>query len=159
MVHVESSRFLTRRDQVVEAWHRALRRIPEFSRLPEATTRDNVERCLDAYVALLSTGDEGPLRAFAESLADQRFDAGFPMHLPLWAAGRFSDGVVAALADEGAAFDPTLVTEIQRLTDRFNLHFTARYGSRMLSAAEDAFRNLLDQAVTGAPRVWSLSGS
>lgn len=138
--------FAERGDTIVAAWNAALRRLPDFASVPEDETLRNVEACFEGYRALLESGDEAPLRAFATNLADRRYAMGFSMHAPLAAAGRFVDGVLAALDAEGARIAPSLLVEVQRLYEGFAHHFTARFASNMLLTAEDAFRRLLDGA-------------
>ncbi|RMG99505.1 MAG: response regulator [Deltaproteobacteria bacterium] len=136
----------SQREVVVDAWHASLRRLPPFARVPRQETLRNVQRCLDGMVAILERGDEAPMRSFAEDLADLRFATHFPMHAPLWAASCAVDGIVAALEAVGKAPSPGLLPQIRTALDTFNRYFTDRYASRMLSAAEDAFRNLLEDA-------------
>ena len=142
------------RDEIIAAWNRQVRELPEFADVPEAETLENVSRCFEGFFARLSRNDDGPLTAFLEDLARRRFATGFDIHVPLTAAARFRTAIREVYwrhHGEIEVFDAlsemeTVSRAVDAEIDAFNGGFSAAFARLLVEESETRLRELFDDS-------------
>jgi PAS domain S-box-containing protein len=147
----------TRADAIADHWLERVLALPltdrTFRDRPIDEVRANVWRGLRAFRALLEDDDAGPLDAFVQRLADQRYRTGFSISAPLLACSQFRVAVAHELregpAAEGGADDVDVLLAADALLLQFERGFAEAFAARSIAATEERYREMFEHADEG----------